>query len=172
VKQVLNFSMVFCGWWTAILGGNAMALIALFVILMSHFALWRDLRDIFAVLFFIFAGFIMEWLFVINGVLDYGSSLPPAWVICLWAMLATTLRHSLSFLIARPLLAFVAGLVLAPLAYTNSVYFGPAEWGQPAWQAILILSLCWGALAALVGGLVVPFLNGLDAGRDPLDTIQ
>lgn len=172
MKQLLNFSMYFCGWWIAILGGNAMALVALFVILMSHFALWRDQRDIFIVLFFIFAGFLVEWLFMANRVLDYGSNLPPAWVICMWAMLATTLRYSLSFLVGRPLVAFATGLVLAPLVYSNSVYFGPAGWGREARESILILSLCWGPLAAAISGLVIPFVDRLDGGADSLGVIR
>ncbi|MFC6634698.1 DUF2878 domain-containing protein [Microbulbifer taiwanensis] len=169
MKLVLNFSMYFCGWWIAILGGNAMALVALFVILVSHFALWRDQRDIFVVLFFIFAGFAMEWVYMASGVLDYGSNLPPAWVICMWAMLATTLRYSLSVLVGRPLLAFAAGLVLAPIVYTNSVYFGPADWGRTPWESMLILSVSWAPLAAVISGVVIPFIDQLDGGSESLE---
>lgn len=164
MKLLVNFSMCLIGWWIAILGGNAMALIALFIILMTHFTLWRDLRDIFVVLVFIFVGFAMEWAFIANRVLDYGSNLPPVWVICMWAMFATALRHSLSPLMERPLLAFVFGVVMAPLVYTNSVQFGFAEWAREPWVAVLIISLCWGALAALASGVFIPFINQLDGG--------
>ncbi|WP_346838955.1 DUF2878 domain-containing protein [Microbulbifer sp. SAOS-129_SWC] len=173
MKQVLNFSMFFCGWWIAIIGGNAMALIALFVILMSHFALWRDLRDIFVVLVFIFVGCVVEWLFVASRVIDYGSTLPPAWVICMWAMFATTLRCSLAPLMRRPLWAFVAGALVAPVVYANSVYFGPADWGRQMHESLLILSLCWGALAAVVSGIFIPLIDRLDGGdNEPLNPLS
>lgn len=165
MKRTLNFAMYFCGWWIAILGGNALALIALFIILMSHFALWRDLRDIFVILLFIFAGCVVEWVFVTSDALDYQSNLPPAWVICMWAMLATVLRHSLYFLMWRPLPAFVVGALAAPLVYANSVYFGPADWGRAPWESALILSLVWGPLAALVSGVFVPMVDRLDGGE-------
>ncbi|WP_250459490.1 DUF2878 domain-containing protein [Microbulbifer litoralis] len=167
MKQVLNFSMYFCGWWIAILGGNAMALIALFVILMSHFSLWRDLRDIFVVLLFIFAGVVIEWAFMANRVLDYGANLPPAWVVCMWAMLATTLRYSLSPLIGRPLLAGLFAFVMAPLVYANSVHFGPADWGRGPRESVLIISLVWAPLAAVISGVLVPLIDRLGEDTPP-----
>jgi len=171
MKQVLNFSMCFCGWWIAILGGNAMALIALFIILMSHFALWRDLRDIFVVLVFIFVGCAVEWLFMANRILDYGSNLPSAWVICMWAMLATTLRYSLAPLMGRPVLAFIAGALCAPVVYASSVHFGPAVWGRDMWESLLIIALCWGPLAAVVSGIFIPLIEQLDGDEgEPLDS--
>lgn len=167
MKQLLNFSMYFCGWWIAILGGNAMALIALFVILLSHFALWRDLRDIFVVLVFIFLGFVIEWAFMANRILEYGSNLPPAWVICMWAMLATTLRYSLSPLMGRPLIAALVAFVVAPLVYANSVYFGPADWGRAHWESVLIISLVWSPLAAAISGMLVPVIEQLEGDDSP-----
>lgn len=166
MKVLINFFAYFCGWWIAILGGNALALLALFVVFLSHFALWRDVRDIFVILFFIFAGFAVEWGFMVSGALDYHSNLPPAWVICMWAMLATTVRHSLSFLMGRPWRAAAVALVLAPLVYANSVRFGPADWGRPAAQGMLILCAAWVPLAALISGWLVPAVNRLEGGEE------
>lgn len=162
MKLALNFTIYCCGWWTAVLGGNATALIALFVVLVLHFALWRDLRDIFVILGFIFIGFALEWIFMVHRVLDYGSNLPPAWAICQWAMLATTLRYSLSVLAGRPVLAFAVGGIVAPVVYTNSVYFGPVEWARAPWEAMLILAACCGTLVAVISGILIPVINQLE----------
>ena len=164
MKLAFNFAIYCCGWWTALLGGNATALIALFLILLTHFALWRDLRDIFVILGFIFLGFALEWLFMVSRVLDYGSSLPPAWAICQWAMLATTLRYSLSVLAGWPLRAFLVGAISAPVVYANSVYYGPVEWARASWEAMLILAACCGPLVAVTSGMLLPFLDRLDGG--------
>ncbi|WP_158681548.1 DUF2878 domain-containing protein [Microbulbifer pacificus] len=166
-KKLVNFTLFVAGWWTAVLYGNALALIALFVVLMVHFILWRDVRDIFLVLGFIFCGFGVEWAFMASGVQDYHSNLPPAWSICIWAMLATTIRYSLSWLVNKPRWAALAGLLFAPAFYFNSVQFGPADWGRPVWECLLAIALVWCALAALVSGVLVPALEQMDAAESP-----
>ena len=158
-KKLVNFSLFVAGWWIALLYGNALALIALFVVLMLHFVMWRDMRDIFVILSFIFCGFGIEWAFMANGVQDYRSNLPPAWAICIWAMLATTIRYSLGFMVRKPLRAALAGLVIAPLFYFNSVYFGPAGWGRPIWQCLLAVAVVWALLAAFICGILVPLIE-------------
>nr|WP_010131038.1 DUF2878 domain-containing protein [Microbulbifer agarilyticus] len=163
VKKMANFVLFVAGWWLALLGGNAMALIALFVVLMLHFFMWRDIRDIFLVLGFIFCGFAVEWAFMLVGIHEYQSSLPPAWAICIWAMLATTVRYSLAWLIHKPLYAALAGLFIAPVFYLNSVYFGSASWGRPLWQCLIGIALVWSLLAALISGVLAPRVNQIDA---------
>ncbi|WP_226667928.1 DUF2878 domain-containing protein [Microbulbifer aggregans] len=162
-KKLVNFSLFIAGWWVALLYGNALALIALFVVLMLHFVMWRDMRDIFLILGFIFCGFGVEWAFMANGVQDYRSNLPPAWAICIWAMLATTVRYSLGFLMRRPLHAALTGVIAAPLFYFNSVHFGPAGWGRPVWQCLLAIALVWGLLGAIISGVLVPLVEQTDS---------
>ena len=140
-----------------------MALIALFLVLMLHFVMWRDVRDIFIVLGFIFCGFGVEWAFMASGVQDHRSNLPPAWSICIWAMLATTVRYSLSWLMNKPLWSALAALLLAPAFYFNSVHFGPAGWGRPVWQCLLSIALVWGLLAAFISGVLVPLIDQMES---------
>lgn len=167
-KVLVNFTLFVAGWWAALLYGNALALIALFLVLMVHFFLWRDVRDIFLVLGFIFCGFGVEWAFMANGVQDYHSNLPPAWVICIWAMLATTIRYSLSWLISKPRWAALTGLLAAPAFYFNSVQFGPAGWGRPMWECLLVIALVWCGLAALISSVLVPAIERMDTAPPPL----
>ncbi|WP_043317631.1 DUF2878 domain-containing protein [Microbulbifer sp. HZ11] len=165
-KKLVNFALFVIGWWTALLYGNAMALIALFLVLMLHFLMWRDIQDIFVVLGFIFCGFGVEWAFMASGVLDYGSNLPPAWSICIWAMLSITVRHSLAWLVGAPLWCVLAGLLLAPAFYANSIYFGPANWGLPTWQCLLVISLVWGLFAACVSRIMLTLMRTMEPVRN------
>lgn len=162
-KKLANFTLFVAGWWTALLYGNALALIALFIVLMLHFVMWRDMRDIFVILGFIFCGFAVEWAFMAGDVQDYRSNLPPAWVICIWAMLATTMRYSLSWLINKPLWAALVGLLVAPVFYFNSVQFGPAGWGRPVWECLLAIALVWSLLAAFMSGILMPLIEQMDS---------
>ena len=161
-KKLANFALFVVGWWTALLYGNAMALIALFLVLMLHFVMWRDVRDIFIVLGFIFCGFAIEWAFMASGVQDYHSNLPPAWSICIWAMLATTIRYSLSWLLSKPLWSALVALLVAPAFYFNTVYFGSAGWGRPIWQCLLAIAVVWGLLAALISGVLIPLVDQME----------
>lgn len=161
-KKLVNFSLFVAGWWGALLYGNALALIALFLVLMLHFVMWRDMRDIFVILGFIFCGFAVELAFMANGVLDYRSNLPPAWAICIWAMLGTTIRYSLGILVHKPVQAALTGLIVAPLFYLNSVHFGPASWGRPMWQCLLAIAAVWALLAAFISGILVPLIEQSD----------
>ncbi|MCK7598446.1 DUF2878 domain-containing protein [Microbulbifer sp. CAU 1566] len=162
-KKLANFALFVAGWWTALLYGNAMALIALFLVLALHFVMWRDVRDIFIILGFIFCGFAIEWGFMASGVQDYHSNLPPAWAICIWAMLATTMRYSLSWLISKPGYAALTGLLVAPVFYFNSVHFGPAGWGRPVWQCLLSIALVWSLLAAFLSSVLVPLVEQMES---------
>ncbi|WOX06582.1 DUF2878 domain-containing protein [Microbulbifer pacificus] len=167
-KKLINFTLFVAGWWTALLYGNALALIALFLVLMVHFILWRDVRDIFLILGFIFCGFGVEWAFMAYGVQDYHSNLPPAWSVCIWAMLATTMRYSLSWLVNKPLLAALAGLLVAPAFYFNTVQFGLAGWGRPMWECLLVIALVWCALAALISAVLVPAIEQMETAESNL----
>lgn len=158
-KKLVNLSLFVVGWWVALLYGNALALIALFFVLVLHFVMWRDLRDVFLILGFIFCGFGVEWAFMATGVQDYRSNLPPAWSICIWAMLATTMRYSLDFLMRRPLHAAFAGLVVAPLFYLNTVHFGLATWGRPVWVCLLAIALVWAGLGTFFSGVMLPLID-------------
>lgn len=161
-RKLANFPLFVAGWWAALLYGNGAAVVALFIVLMLHFIVWRDVRDMFVILAFIFCGFGVEWAFMANGVQEYHSNLPPAWSICIWAMLATTVRYSLSWLVHKPLLATVVALLVAPAFYFNSVYFGPAGWGRPVWQCLLVIALVWGLMAAFICGILMPMIEQMD----------
>lgn len=67
----------------------------------------------------------------------------PLWIIAMWASFALTLRHSMTFLLRRPMVALVFGAVGGPLAYLGA---------SRGWQAIVFAEPRWMALSTLAVG--------------------
>ncbi len=78
-----------------------------------------------------------------------GASLPPSWMIALWANFATTLNLSLAGLQSRPGLAALLGLVGGPLAYWGGAGLGAMTFVTPL-PALTILALGWALLTPLL----------------------
>jgi hypothetical protein len=80
----------------------------------------------------------------------FGPMLAPPWILALWLLLATTLRHSLGWLRGRYLPAAVLGGVSGPLSYAAGERLGAVQFPPERWPSL-------GALAA-VWALVLPLL--------------
>jgi len=73
-----------------------------------------------------------------------GASWPPfapAWIVVLWALFATTLRHALGFLHGRWALAALLGSVSGPLSYLAGERLGAVSLGVHGLPA---LAVAWG----------------------------
>ena len=88
------------------------------------------------------------WNYV--GVLDYGSAaltlspgvtLAPVWIIMLWLAVGLSIRHSLIFLVNRPVLGALLVGGGAPLSYLTGERFGAVT--IPSTQGLVILALVW-----------------------------
>jgi hypothetical protein len=78
----------------------------------------------------------------------------PLWILSLWASFALTLRHSMTFLLGRPILALAFGALGGPLAYLGASRGWQAiVFAEPRWMALLVLALGW--------GLAIPVLTML-----------
>ena len=76
-----------------------------------------------------------------------GQPLPgiaPYWMIAMWAMFATTLDESLTYLTRRPLLACFCGAIFAPLAYWAGANMGALALLDPA-RALAAIAGAWAA---------------------------
>ena len=88
------------------------------------------------------------WMYV--GVLDYGSavltllpgvSLAPVWIIMLWLAVGLSIRHSLIFLVNRPVLGALLVGGGAPLSYFTGERFGAVA--IPSIHGLVVLALVW-----------------------------
>lgn len=97
----------------------------------------------------------------------------PVWILSIWAAFAVTLRHSMGFLMTRPLAALLLGAIGGPLAYAAAGRgFAAVSFPQPT-QAMLVLAVGWAfampALARLAARLdtstVAPASAGMGSKR-------
>ena len=123
---------------------------------------------------------------VLDGTLAYsglarfaadGVALPPGgapvWILAIWAAFAVTLRHSMGFMMTRPMVALVLGAVGGPLAYAAAGRgFAAVSFPQMT-QAMLVLAVGWALampglarLAARLGqSTVAPATAGMGSKR-------
>jgi hypothetical protein len=88
-------------------------------------------------------------------------------MVALWMNLAATLRHSLSWLCGRPVLALVMGAVAGPLAYWGGARLGAVELGAPLGSSLAAIAVEWALalplLAWAAARLPAPWAEGVEA---------
>ncbi len=134
-KILLNIAAVQLGWFACVLGGaNGLALtgtLTVMVVVGMHLALARRPGPE-ALLIAVAATIGLAWdsMLVALGLMSYPSGsfapgLAPHWIVAMWALFATSLNLSMSWLKGRPRLAALFGAVGGPLAYLSGARLGP-----------------------------------------------
>jgi len=98
-------------------------------------------------------GLIVDTTLVVTGQVHFDDNgiLPvaPYWMLSLWIVFATTLNHSLRWLMNRPVAAALAGAVGGPLAYLAGTKLGALTIATPAITLPFIALLWTPAMIAL-----------------------
>ncbi len=147
-------------WFSAVIGAGrglwwpGVSAAAVFMTL--HFALCRQTLpqrtvDLRLMLVALVCGLIMDGGLARSGLADYAanplalpSGGPPLWILSVWVAFALTLRHSMTFLLGRPLLGMLLGAVGGPLAYLGAARgWGAIVFAEPRWMAIAALVIGW-----------------------------
>ena len=147
-------------WFSAVIGAGrglwwpGVSVAAAFVLL--HLALCRQTPaqravDVRLMLVALLCGLILDGGLAGSGLADYAadpltlaSGGPPVWILAIWASFALTLRHSMSFLLGRPLVALSLGAIGGPLAYLGAARgWGAIAFAEPRWMAIVALIIGW-----------------------------
>jgi hypothetical protein len=167
MSNFYNFVTYQLAWFAVILGaargfawlGAAMALVVTGV----HLWLRREPLEFRLVGIALILGLVIDTTLAATGLVRFASdgNLPiaPYWMLALWVAFATTLNHSLRWLMHRPLAAALAGAVFGPLAYLAGEKLGALSLPSPA-IALSTLAASW--LAAM--GLLAHVLR---ATREP-----
>lgn len=71
------------------------------------------------------------------------ASVPPLWLLALWAQFATTFRYSLRHVLARPAVAVLFGALGGPVAFLAGERLGAVELTTPLVPGLLRLALGW-----------------------------
>lgn len=72
------------------------------------------------------------------------GSVPPSWLLALWAQFATTFSYSLRSVLARPAAAVLFGTLGGPLAFLAGERLGAVTLATPVWPGLLRLAVAWG----------------------------
>lgn len=155
--NILGFQI---GWFACVLGSaNQMpwlgVLISCLVILVH---LLRTSERVFECKFFgvaVIIGIIFDgipqslgWI-AFSPVTFWPEALPPPWMIMLWALFASTINISLSWLQNRKTLAMLIGAIAGPLSYWSGARLGALQPINPS-AAIIYLSIGWGAIVPVL----------------------
>ena len=159
-------------WFSAVIGAGrglwwpGVSTAASFVLV--HFAFCRQSSALRAVDLRLMAvalvcGLLMDGGLARSGLADYAADplalpagSPPLWILSIWASFALTLRHSMTFLLGRPLLALLLGAVGGPLASLGAARgWGVIVFAEPRWIAILALVVGWAVAIPLLTTLAL-----------------
>jgi hypothetical protein len=134
--------------------------------------IWRassptaELRLVFKAVIF---GVSTDTLIANFGFLSFEDAWPsmflsPFWMWVLWALVASTINSSLSWLQGRPILAAALGGIAGPMSYEAGIRMGAGAWGVHGQVGgLLVLGLAW--------GIAIPLLmhwNQTGVGRNAL----
>jgi len=157
MRFVANIVLFQLGWLTCVWQGGLLALVATTIILALHFYFIverKDLRlesQLIASVFLV--GLVVEMLVVNLGALvpavesdslALSSWSPPVWLLCLWLLFATTLRHSLLWMQQRLWLCVLFAAVSAPLSYYAGSLLSPyMSLGSSLLFSLAVIGVLW-----------------------------
>ena len=143
------------GWFACIIGAANQQVFWPAVLTLTYIAfhIWHSPRSILelqlilkAVLF----GVAVDTLIANWGFLNFPDSWPsaflsPFWMWVLWALVASTINSSLSWLRGRPILGALLGVIAGPLSYEAGIRMGAGAWGAGGQiGGLVLLGLAWG----------------------------
>ena len=169
---LFNFVAFQIGWFACVLSASnglpflGLLVVSLIVTLHVQMSEWRS-HELILVFLSVVLGLVFDSLLVMSGWLRYPSGvlfsgIAPYWILAMWALFATTLNVSMSWLKGKPFLASVLGAIFGPLSYMAGQRLGAMEFVnfQPA---IIVLALIW----ALAMPLLLTVASRLDGSRKP-----
>jgi hypothetical protein len=167
-KILFNFVAFQTAWLACVLGGaNDKALIGTAVagvVVVLHLAIaHRPLPETLLVVVAAAIGFLWDSGLVALGLMSYragnfAQGFAPHWIVAMWALFATSLNLSMTWLRGRPWLAALSGGVGGPLAYLAGERLGGLQMPDPA-LALGAQALGWAVLLPLLLRLAAR-LNG------------
>jgi len=146
LKSLANAVLFQCGWFACVLGGDSEWLLVVGAVLAIHL-LWisswsREGQVILAVTLF---GTVVDTALRTFGVFHFSFPGPliPFWLVLLWALLATTLRHCLAWSAQPWWRASVLGAVGGPLSYYAGSQLAGVSFGYGTVPTLVGLALLW-----------------------------
>ncbi|CRM80675.1 hypothetical protein [Pseudomonas sp. 31 R 17] len=153
LKSLANAALFQCGWFACVLGGDSPWLLAGLAVLLIHLLWISSLTDEGALIIGVtLAGTLLDTLLRTLGVFHFSEPGPliPFWLMLLWALLGTTLRHCLAWS-ARPWWrAALLGAVGGPLSYYAGSQLAGVQFGYGLGPTMVGLAVLWAVVFPLL----------------------
>jgi hypothetical protein len=166
-RNLIGYQIV---WFSAVIGaGHGLwwpGVVAACLFATAHFSIGMhapssraiDLRLLVVALV---CGLLLDGSLALSGLARYAAADPalpsngaPLWILSMWAAFALTLRHSMTFLLHKPLLAAAFGGIGGPLAYLGAARGWQAvAFAEPGSMAICALAVGWACAIVLLTSL-------------------
>jgi hypothetical protein len=149
-------------------------LVATVVVCLHLYLAERPGQEVRLIVLAVFMGLVFDSLLVQSGWLQYaGGSLltgtAPYWILMMWALFATTLNVSMSWLKNMLGVSIVLGIIAGPLSYMGGARLGGLEFVD-FYKGIVALMFVW-ALAMPLLMLATRRFNGIGKQEPVLPTI-
>ena len=155
----INIILFQIGWFACVLTAASNqpllgAIISMFI-LVSHVLMSKQYKqEISIIVIAMLIGLLWDSLIVSAGWITYTSGMlsdfmAPYWIVLMWALFATTLNYSLSWMKSKLLLSAVFGAVAGPLAYYAGMKLGAVEFVNEV-NALIALSIGWAIFTPLL----------------------
>lgn len=138
------------GWFVCVLGGNVYALAyTSLALLFHHYYLVEKQSEWKLIVIILLGGSLWDMLMAQVGVINYvDRDLVgiPLWLICLWALFATTFLHGLFWISRYPWLAMLFAAIFGPASYWAGSQLGQANFEMPLMSAMATMAVGWALL--------------------------
>lgn len=151
MSAFVNFAAYQLAWFAVVLGAArglawAGAAVAILVTL-THLGLRRDMRELRLIGLCALIGLLVDSVLAITHQVRFAGwplDVAPYWMLSLWIAFATTLNHSLRWMMNRPLAAALGGALGGPLAYLAGARLGALSI-TAATTTLPLVALLWTA---------------------------
>lgn len=145
LKTLANAVLFQCGWFACVLGGDSLWLLVGLAVLGIHLlwiSSWASEGKL--ILSVTILGTLLDTALRALGVFQFTEPGPliPLWLILLWALLATTLRHCLAWS-ARLVAGGRARCRGGPLSYYAGSQLAGVQFGFSVAPTLIALALLW-----------------------------
>ena len=153
LKPLANAVLFQCGWFACVLGGDSPWLLVGVAVLAVHLlwiSSWSEEGQV--ILAVTLLGTVVDTALRALGVFHFSlpGPLAPLWLILLWALLATTLRHCLAWSAQPWWRASLLGAVGGPLSYYAGSQLAGVSFGYGTLSTVIGLALLWGMIFPLL----------------------
>ncbi|MEM1143359.1 MAG: DUF2878 domain-containing protein [Pseudomonadota bacterium] len=145
-------------WFTAILGGNSFLWAPLIWVTLHVGMSKHRLSEGLIIVLVTLLGTAWDGVLAAVGYFSYPKQphliALPLWHVALWTGFACTLRHSMRYMVERPMLMSVCAALLAPISYAAAYRFGSVDFPYGVAPTLVTVGFAWGAVCPIVASIV------------------